>query len=139
LSDARKAPNAIDVEVGGRIKLKRKLQGMSQQTLAEALGISFQQVQKYEKGVNRVGASRLSQIATALDVPVSYFFEGNHSAQGSDGNPDVRRETDQVAMFLSTTEGLNLNRAFVKIPSASVRQKVVSLIKSLAMAAGEEQ
>jgi transcriptional regulator with XRE-family HTH domain len=112
---------------------------MSQQTLAEALGISFQQVQKYEKGVNRVGASRLSQIATALDVPVSYFFEGNHSAQGSDGNPDVRRETDQVAMFLSTTEGLNLNRAFVKIPSASVRQKVVSLIKSLAMAAGEEQ
>jgi transcriptional regulator with XRE-family HTH domain len=139
LSDARKAPNAIDVEVGARIKLTRKLQGMSQQILAEALGITFQQVQKYEKGVNRVGASRLSQIATALDVPVSYFFEGNHSAQGGDGNLDVRRETDQVAMFLSTTEGLNLNRAFVKIPSASVRQKVVSLVKSLAMAAGEEQ
>jgi transcriptional regulator with XRE-family HTH domain len=139
LSDPRKTPNAIDVEVGARIKLKRKLQSISQQALAAKLGVTFQQVQKYEKGVNRVGASRLSQIATALDVPMSYFFDGNNGAREDDGNADVTREADEVAQFLSSTEGLNLNRAFTKIPSAAVRQKVVLLVKSLAHAEEEAQ
>jgi transcriptional regulator with XRE-family HTH domain len=139
LSDTRKAPNAIDVEVGARIKLKRKIKGVSQQTLAGELGVTFQQVQKYEKGVNRVGASRLSQIATALDVPVSYFFDGNQGARQDDGNVRVTRETDEVALFLSSTDGLSLNRAFVKIPSAAVRKKVVSLVKSLARVEEEAQ
>lgn len=139
MSDARKAPNAIDVEVGARIKLKRKLIGMSQQSLAGKLGVTFQQVQKYEKGTNRVGASRLSQIATALDVPVSYFFDGNQGARQDDGNPHVTRESDEVALFLSSTEGFNLNRAFLQIPSAAVRQKVVLLVKSVARAEEEAQ
>jgi transcriptional regulator with XRE-family HTH domain len=87
LSDAGKAPNAIDVEVGARIRLKRKLNGISQQSLAGKLGVTFQQVQKYEKGTNRVGASRLSQIATALDVPMSYFFDGNQGERQDDDIP----------------------------------------------------
>lgn len=139
MSDAGKAPNTIDVEVGARIRLKRKLIGMSQQSLAGKLGVTFQQVQKYEKGTNRVGASRLSQIATALDVPMSYFFEGNQGARQDDGNVRVTRETDEIALFLSSTEGFHLNRAFMQIPSAAVRQKVVLLVKSLALAEEEAQ
>lgn len=139
MSEEKKVPNAIDVEVGARIKLKRKLIGMSQQSLAGKLGVTFQQVQKYEKGTNRVGASRLSQIATALDVPMSYFFDGNHAAQKDGGNADVTRETDEVALFLSSTEGFSLNRAFMQIPSAAVRQKVVLLVKSVARAEEEAQ
>ncbi len=139
MSDAGKAPNTIDVEVGARIRLKRKLIGMSQQSLAGKLGVTFQQVQKYEKGTNRVGASRLSQIATALDVPMSYFFDGNQGERQDDDNPHITRETDEVALFLSSTEGFNLNRAFMRIPSAAVRQKVVLLVKSVARAEEEAQ
>lgn len=139
MSEERKVPNAIDVEVGARVKLRRKLTGMSQQSLAEKLGVTFQQVQKYEKGANRVGASRLSQIATALDVPMSYFFDGNQGERQDDDNSNITRETDEIALFLSSTEGLNLNRAFMQIPSAAVRQKVVLLVKSLARAEEEAQ
>ncbi|MFK4259328.1 helix-turn-helix domain-containing protein [Agrobacterium tumefaciens] len=139
MSEERKVPNAIDVEVGARIKLKRKLIGMSQQSLAGKLGVTFQQVQKYDKGANRVGASRLSQIATALDVPMSYFFDGNQGERLDDDNPHITRETDAVALFLSSTEGFNLNRAFMQIPSATVRQKVVQLVKSVARAEEEAQ
>lgn len=139
MSEEKKVPNAIDVEVGARIKLKRKLIGMSQQSLAGKLGVTFQQVQKYEKGANRVGASRLSQIATALDVPMSYFFDGNQSERQDDDKPHITRETDEVALFLSSTEGFNFNRAFMQIPSAAVRQKVVLLVKSVARAEEEAQ
>ncbi|WP_318765179.1 helix-turn-helix domain-containing protein [Agrobacterium fabrum] len=139
MSDTRKALHAIDVEVGARIKLKRKLLRMSQQSLAGKLGVTFQQVQKYEKGANRVGASRLSQIATALDVPMSYFFDGNQGGRQDDDNPHITRETDEVALFLSSREGFNLNRAFMQIPSAAVRHKVVLLVKSLARAEEEAQ
>ncbi|WCK69380.1 helix-turn-helix domain-containing protein [Agrobacterium tumefaciens] len=139
MSEERKVPNAIDVEVGARVKLRRKLIGMSQQSLAEKLGVTFQQVQKYEKGANRVGASRLSQIATALDVPMSYFFDGNQGERQDDDNSHITRETDEIALFLSSTEGFHLNRAFMQIPSAAVRQKVVLLVKSLAHAEEEAQ
>ncbi|CUX71415.1 MULTISPECIES: helix-turn-helix domain-containing protein [Agrobacterium] len=139
MSDTRKAPHAIDVEVGARIKLKRKLLRMSQQSLAGKLGVTFQQVQKYEKGANRVGASRLSQIATALDVPMSYFFDGNQGGRQDDDDPHITREIDEVALFLTSNEGVNLNRAFMQIPSAAVRHKVVLLVKSLARAEEEAQ
>lgn len=104
MSEEKKVPNAIDVEVGARIKLKRNLKVMSQQSLAGKLGVTFQQFQKYEKGTNRVGASRLSQIATALDVPMSYFFDRNQGERQDDDNPHITRETDEVALFLSSTE-----------------------------------
>ncbi|WP_372353434.1 helix-turn-helix domain-containing protein [Rhizobium sp. BT-226] len=137
MRNGAKIPDVIDVEVGSRIRLQRKVKGMTQQALAAALGITFQQVQKYEKGSNRVGASRLSDIAQALDVPVSYFFAGSQAATEDGTDPQSRREIDEVALFLTSNDGVNLNRAFMKIPSPAVRQKVVSLVKSLAMAADE--
>lgn len=139
MRNGEKIPDAIDVEVGSRIRLQRKVKGMTQQALAAALGITFQQVQKYEKGSNRVGASRLSDIAQALEVPVAYFFAGSQAASDDGTPPQSRREIDEVALFLTSNEGANLNRAFMKIPSAAVRQKVVLLVKSLARAEEEAQ
>lgn len=126
-----KTPNAIDVHVGSRIRLQRTLKGMSQTTLAEGLGITFQQVQKYEKGTNRVGSSRLQAIANILGVPVAWFFEdGPVSALTSQGpEPGAGRE---ITEFLNSVEGLSLNRAFVAIQDDKVRRKVVDLVKTLA-------
>ncbi|WFU90407.1 helix-turn-helix transcriptional regulator (plasmid) [Rhizobium sp. CC1099] len=126
-----KSPNAIDVYVGGRLRLRRKVLGLSQGSLAEALGITFQQVQKYEKGMNRIGASRLQRIAEILRVPVGYFFENNASA-----SPDVepRRETDDVTLFMTSKEGVALSRAFLAIEDPNVRQKLLALTRSLGSA-----
>ncbi|WP_426289746.1 helix-turn-helix domain-containing protein (plasmid) [Ensifer adhaerens] len=126
-----KKPNAIDVHVGSRIRLQRALKGMSQTTLAEGLGITFQQVQKYEKGTNRVGSSRLLAIANILGVPVAWFFEdGPVSPPTSLGlGPGSGRE---ITEFLNSAEGLSLNRAFAAIEDDKVRRKVVDLVKTLA-------
>jgi Predicted transcriptional regulators len=135
----KKKPNDIDVNVGQRIRLRRQILGMSQTTLGDALGITFQQVQKYEKGTNRVGASRLSHIASILSVPVSHFFEGMPTAEGSD-RPDSVQHTPEnlVTSFLSTSEGLALNRAFTKIVDPGIRKKIVGLVKALAAEDGSE-
>ncbi|ULJ76346.1 helix-turn-helix domain-containing protein [Rhizobium gallicum] len=126
-----KSPNAIDVYVGGRLRLRRKVLGLSQGSLAEVLGITFQQVQKYEKGMNRIGASRLQRIAEILRVPVGFFFENNASA-----SPDVepRRETDDVTLFMTSNEGVALSRAFLAIDDPNVRQKLLALTRSLGSA-----
>ncbi|MBB4276117.1 helix-turn-helix transcriptional regulator [Rhizobium mongolense] len=126
-----KSPNAIDVYVGGRLRLRRKVLGLSQGSLADALGITFQQVQKYEKGMNRIGASRLQRIAEILKVPVGFFFENNASA-----SPDVepRRETDDVTLFMTSKEGVALSRAFLAIEDPNVRQKLLALTRSLGSA-----
>ena len=131
-----KAPNAIDIHVGSRIRLQRALKGMSQTTLAEGLGVTFQQVQKYEKGTNRVGSSRLQAIAGILGVPVAWFFE---EGPGGSSNPQGL-ETGAVAeitQFLNSAEGLALNRAFVKIEDGKIQRKLVDLVKSLAKEASE--
>jgi transcriptional regulator with XRE-family HTH domain len=128
----KKKPNPIDIHVGSRIRLRRTMLGMSQEKLGESLGITFQQIQKYEKGTNRVGASRLQNISNILNVPVSFFFEdapGEHSAGG--GGMEAS-SSNYVVDFLSSSEGLQLNRAFVKISDPKVRRKVVELVKSLA-------
>ncbi|MBB4483202.1 transcriptional regulator with XRE-family HTH domain [Rhizobium lentis] len=106
---------------------------MSQEKLGESLGITFQQIQKYEKGTNRVGASRLQNISSILNVPVSFFFEdapGEHS--GAIGGMAEASSSNYVVDFLSSSEGLQLNRAFVKISDPKVRRKVVELVKALA-------
>jgi transcriptional regulator with XRE-family HTH domain len=129
----KKKPNPIDVHVGSRVRLRRNMLGMSQEKLGESLGITFQQVQKYEKGTNRVGASRLQAIASILGVPVSFFFEdapGNVPAAGAGFAEET--STNYVVDFLNSSEGLQLNRAFVKIADAKVRRKVVELVKALA-------
>lgn len=129
----KKKPNPIDVHVGSRIRLRRTMLGMSQEKLGEALGITFQQIQKYEKGTNRVGASRLQNISTILNVPVSFFFEDAPAdvAGGQSGMAEAN-SSNYVVDFLSSSEGLQLNRAFVKIGDPKVRRKLVDLVKALA-------
>jgi transcriptional regulator with XRE-family HTH domain len=123
-----KSTNAIDGHVGERVRLRRKLLGMSQASLAEALGITFQQIQKYEKGINRIGASRLLRMAEIFGVPVGFFFENGAGAAGEDGG---RPETDPVALFMASKEGLALGKAFIAIEDPNVRQKLLALARSL--------
>jgi len=125
---AKKQANPIDIQVGNRVRIRRMLIGMSQERLGDLLGLTFQQVQKYEKGVNRIGAGRLFEVARILNVPVDFFYEGvNDAAQGAsetDGAP--------VMGFVSSGEGLQLSLAFMKIKDAKVRKRVLDLVKSLA-------
>lgn len=128
----KKAPNPIDVHVGSRVRLRRMMLGMSQEKLGEHLGITFQQIQKYEKGTNRIGASRLHHISSILKVPVSFLFEdapgGSLDAPGfSESQP-----TSYVVDFLSSAEGLALNKAFVNIEDPRVRKRIVDLVRALA-------
>ncbi|MBZ9792375.1 helix-turn-helix domain-containing protein [Rhizobium sp. 3T7] len=123
-----KTPNAIDAYVGERVRLRRKLLGMSQVSLSESLGITFQQLQKYEKGVNRIGASRLQRIAEVLGVPIGFFFdEGKSQAAGL----RLSADTDEVAHFIASKEGLALTRAFIAIEDPNIRRKLLALARSL--------
>ena len=137
----KKIPNPIDRHVGSRVRMRRILLGMSQEKLGEALGLTFQQVQKYEKGTNRIGASRLQQISRTLDVPPAFFFEGAPSfeaiAKSEPGPMGVAEGSNApyVADFLATAEGLHLNLAFARIHDPKIRKRIVDLVASLA---GEE-
>jgi transcriptional regulator with XRE-family HTH domain len=137
----KKVPNPIDRYVGSRVRMRRVILGMSQEKLGEALGLTFQQVQKYEKGANRIGASRLQQISRTLDVPPAFFFEGAPSFEAAAGGPQSRlgvgedSNTSYVADFLSTAEGLHLNMAFARIHDPKVRKRIIDLVAALA---GEE-
>ena len=132
-----KIPNPIDLHVGSRVRMRRMLLGMSQEKLGEALGVTFQQVQKYEKGMNRIGASRLQDIAKILDAPPSFFFEDAPTA-GGDAQPGFAesRSAGFVVEFLSTVEGLQLNKAFATIKDPKVRKRIVDLV--VAIAASEQ-
>ena len=124
-----KAPNPVDKYVGSRVRMRRIMLGMSQEKLGEALGLTFQQIQKYEKGTNRVGASRLQQISEILQVPVSFLFEG---VPGGTINADGMIEPASpayVADFLATTEGLALIRAFTSIPNIKLRRAIVDMVE----------
>jgi transcriptional regulator with XRE-family HTH domain len=135
---AGKKPNPVDAHVGSRVRLRRMLLGMSQERLGESMGLTFQQVQKYEKGVNRIGASRLFQISKILDVPVQFFFEEAPYAGDGSRAPGLA-ESDSEAFileFLNSREGLELNRAFVKIGDAKVRKSVVDLVRALSSGGG---
>jgi transcriptional regulator with XRE-family HTH domain len=121
-----KKPDPIDVEVGRRIRLQRRLKGMNQRSLGEALGVTFQQVQKYEKGTNRVGASRLSDLSHFLGVPVSYFFESEQSHNDAEG-----LEAHEMKQFIATSEGRSLNSAFARISDIDVKRQIVALVKAL--------
>jgi transcriptional regulator with XRE-family HTH domain len=127
-------PNPIDAHVGTRVRLRRMLLGMSQEKLGEHLGLTFQQVQKYEKGVNRIGASRLFDLSRVLGVPIQFFYD---EAPKELIDPALvpgfadRPAESYVIEFLSTREGLELNKAFVKITDPRVRRSVVDLVRSL--------
>ena len=133
----KKLPNPIDKHVGSRVRMRRVLIGMSQERLGGALGLTFQQVQKYEKGTNRIGASRLQQIAGVLSVPPAFFFEDMPASEGAPTEGSFAEEgAGFVVDFLSTAEGLLLNKAFVRIREPRVRKKIIDLVTALADDAG---
>ncbi len=129
---AIKTPNPTDKHVGARIRMRRLMLGMSQTALAEGLDLTFQQIQKYEKGVNRVGASRLQQIAHILRVPVEFFFEGGPGVSGAKADSADAPSLAHVSEFLATPDGLSLVAGFVKIRSAKLRRSIVELVSYLA-------
>jgi len=127
---AKKTPNPIDKHVGSRVRMRRMMLSMSQEKLGDALGLTFQQVQKYEKGTNRIGASRLQQISNILQVPVSFFFEGaphlpGHHSAGMGEAPSPAYVSD----FLATSDGLSLTKSFMKIKSGKLRRRIVDLVR----------
>ena len=128
-----KKPNPIDAHVGSRVRLRRTMMSMSQEKLGDALGITFQQIQKYEKGTNRIGASKMQLIAAALKVPVSFFFEDAPTGvmPATPGMAEAG-STSYVVDFLSSPEGIQLNRAFVRISNPAIRRKIVEMVKTLA-------
>src|SRR6201998_2120445 len=129
----KKTPNPTDKHVGSRVRMRRMMLGMSQEKRGDALGLTFQQVQKYEKGTNRIGASRVQQIAHILQVPVSFFFEGGPSTTGerADGMGEAPSPA-YVSEFLSTTDGLALTKAFMRIDDAKLRRRIVELVEQIA-------
>jgi transcriptional regulator with XRE-family HTH domain len=133
---APRRPNPIDVHVGSRVRLRRMLLGMSQEKLGEKLGLTFQQIQKYEKGINRIGASRLFDLAQVLGVPVQFFYEeaqagGEPYALVAVGYGETPAE-NSIVEFLRSRDGLELNKAFVRIPDHKARRAIVDLVRSLA-------
>lgn len=132
-------PNPVDVHVGSRVRLRRTLLGLSQEKLAGAVGLTFQQIQKYERGANRIGASRLFQLSRVLDVPVSFFFDDmppELTGRGAAAQPGLaepgqaRYEPDTLAK----RETLELVRAYYRISDPQVRKKVFDLVKGLGAA-----
>lgn len=138
-SKGSRRANPVDLHVGSRVRFRRMLIGMSQEKLGESLGLTFQQIQKYEKGVNRIGASRLYELGKALGVSVAFFYEDAPGLGGNIVNPPVgfaeSPSESYIVDFLSTRDGLELNKAFARITDPKVRRSVVDLVRSLA---GEE-
>jgi transcriptional regulator with XRE-family HTH domain len=128
-TDNDKTPNPVDLYVGGRIRMRRRTLGVSQEKLAEDLGLTFQQVQKYERGANRVSASKLYEIARSLSTPVSFFFEGlNDPTESRPGEP---AQDNTVHDFLMTNEGLELAAIFPKVRRPKVRRRLLDLVRAM--------
>jgi transcriptional regulator with XRE-family HTH domain len=132
---AKKAPNPIDKHVGSRVRMRRMMLAMSQEKLGNSLGLTFQQVQKYEKGTNRIGASRLQQISQILQVPVEFFFEGAPHVGGAVRADGVSESPSPayVSDFLASTDGLALTKAFMRIDDAKLRRRIVDLVEQIAL------
>jgi len=134
-----KKSNAIDAHVGGRVRARRDKRGMTQEVLAEALGISYQQIQKLEEGTNRIGAGRLQQIARILDVPVAFFFKDAPHAGHTSTSAKQKHAPMPTYMskFVASDDGLALMKAFMHIPDPQLRRIIVMLVERLA--GGENQ
>src|SRR5262249_1495939 len=128
---AKEAPNPIDQHVGSRVRMRRIMLAMSQEKLGGALGLTFQQVQKYEKGKNRIGASRLQQISHILQAPVAFFFEGAPNALAPDGSGSALSMAE-IDDFISDSDGLRLIGAFMPIDNAALRHRIVMLVQEIA-------
>jgi transcriptional regulator with XRE-family HTH domain len=128
----RNGAHPIDRHVGSRVRMRRLMLGLSQTQLAVRLSLTFQQVQKYEKGANRIGAGRLQHISEILQVPVEFFFEGTPHLPGQHDAQTGAPSPQFVADYLATSDGLNLTKAFVQIPNAQLRRSIVNLVEAIA-------
>ena len=128
----KKLLNLTDKHVGSRVRMRRLMLNMSQTKLADALGITFQQVQKYEKGTNRISASRLQHISTVLQVPVPFFFEGLPRHSGASERTTDAPLKSYVSDFLATSDGLSLTKAFTRIKDSELRRRIVRLVEEVA-------
>lgn len=134
---AARVANPIDFHVGSRIRLRRKVLKMTQEQLGEQLGVTFQQVQKYERGSNRVGAGRLWRLAQVLDVPIQYFYEGLPGQRYEQDAPEIVEaaepaQPDFIYDFIKSSDGIEIAEAFSKISKKSVRRKILELARALA-------
>lgn len=127
-----KVPNPIDATIGGRLRARRMLVGMSQGKLGESLGVSFQQIQKYEKGVNRISLSHAKSLAHALQVTPAYFLEGLSTPVGEGADHAKANGASEIIEFLSSSEGVRLNRSFARISNPRVRKRLADLVAALA-------
>lgn len=128
------SPHPIDVHVGKRLRLRRSIMGMSQDTIGKAIGVSFQQIQKYERGINRMGSSRLYEFSKLLEVPISYFFEefDDPSSNAQPGMAESTPPTFEYEEQLSSRETMEMMRHYYNIPSKEVRKRIFELIKAVA-------
>ena len=129
---SKKAPNPVDRHVGSRVRMRRRMLAMSQEKLGIALGLTFQQVQKYEKGANRIGGSRLQQISQILQVPVAFFFEEAPGASPTSKSDESVLSLAHLDDFVSSSEGLRLIAAFSRIESITLRRRITSLVQEMA-------
>jgi transcriptional regulator with XRE-family HTH domain len=125
-------PNLVDKHVGSRVRMRRLMLGMSQERLADGLGLTMQQVQKYEKGANRIGAGRLHHISDILQIPVPFFFEGVPNLPGVPEGIGAAPLPTYVSEFLATIDGLALTKAFMEIKEPSLRRRIVALVEAIA-------
>lgn len=141
---SNKAPNVIDRHVGARVRMRRLLLGMSQDSLGQKLGVTFQQVQKYEKGTNRIGAGRLQDLSRVLDVTVDFFYKDAPLGDGPGAALAGFAEPGQVAYapppdisdYLSTPEAVQLNQAFRRVRDPKLRRRIADLVLAIA---GEDE
>ncbi len=134
-SQGSKRANAVDLQIGNRVRLRRMLVGISQERLGELLKITFQQIQKYERGTNRISASRLMHIAKVLGVTINYFYDALQLADEPIETPGFAEHSSEEAemlTFLGTREGIELNRAFQRIADPAKRRAVVELVRTMA-------
>jgi transcriptional regulator with XRE-family HTH domain len=128
----KKTPNPIDKYVGSRVRMRRLMLNMSQGKLGDALGLTFQQVQKYEKGTNRIGASRLHKISDILQVPVSFFFDGAPATPRNSSGKALAVSPAYISDFLASADGISLTKAFVSIGDRKLRRRIVELVEQIA-------
>ena len=132
MKPAKTTPNPVDKHVGSRVRMRRKMLGLSQEKLGDALGLTFQQVQKYEKGTNRISASRLQQLTHILQVPVEFFFAGAPHVAGRPKGLSEAPSPAYVSDFLATSDGLALTKAFTQIKNKKLRRSIVDLVGGIA-------
>lgn len=132
------AAHPVDVHVGARVKFRRMIMGLSQQTLGEQLGLTFQQVQKYEKGANRISASRMYEIAKLLQAPIQFFYDEFGDEEGVGASPGMAESGEDFMDLVSSPEGVQLCRYFAAITDPDVKRRVLDLVRSIAETHGAE-